>query len=69
MKGRIFWVTLLLLLISFHNLFAQGTTPCDPDDPSTCPLDTWVWVLVAAAFIFATIHLHHKQKAARAIKH
>ena len=66
MKKRVFGIT-LLLAISVHHLFAQGTTPCDPDDPSTCPLDTWVWILVAAALIFATAQLYRKQKTAKAI--
>jgi hypothetical protein len=39
--------------------------PCiesaDPMD-NTCPLDSWIIVLAAAAFIFAAVHLYRKQK-------
>jgi len=70
MKAKVFWGTLLLLLINVCNLFAQGT-PCgdsgDPDDPVTCPIDAWVWILVAVALIFATVQLYHRQKMAKAI--
>jgi hypothetical protein len=66
MKKRVFGITLLLLAISVHHLFAQGTTPCDPDDPSTCPIDAWVWLLVAAALVFAMMQLYRRQKTATA---
>jgi len=70
MKTKVFWGTLLLLLINVCSLFAQGT-PCgdsgDPDDLTTCPIDAWVWILVAAALIFATAQLYHRQKMAKAI--
>jgi hypothetical protein len=64
MKAKVFFGMLLLLLVNFNNLFAQGT-PCgnagDPDAPA-CPLDTWVMVLVAVALIFVTMQLYRKQK-------
>jgi len=70
MKAKVFWGILLLLLINCRNLFAQGT-PCgdsgDPDDPTTCPLDTGVWVLVAMILIFSTMHLYRAQNMAKAI--
>jgi hypothetical protein len=39
--------------------------PCDPDDP-TCPLDTWVIVLVVIAAVFAAIHLYRQKKSLQA---
>jgi len=41
-------------------------TPCDPDDPSGCPLDTWVIALVIIAVIFTALHLQRKQKSLQA---
>jgi len=42
-------------------LFAQDES-CQGSDPTgsstTCPLDTWVWVLVAAAAILGTVKLY-----------
>jgi hypothetical protein len=69
MKTRVFWGTLLLLLINFTNLFAQGDTPCGGGDPDAapCPLDTWVAGLAIAALVLATIHLYRKQKTQKAI--
>lgn len=46
--------------------YAQGgELPCggnDPTDSNPCPLDTWVWVLVAAALIFGAVYLQRQQK-------
>lgn len=42
-----------------------GDLPCGGDDPTTsvpCPLDTWVWVLVAAAVIFGAVYLQRREK-------
>jgi hypothetical protein len=67
MKSKVFWVALLLTIISWSNLFAQGT-PCgdsgDPDVPSECPLDTWVGVLVIVFLVYITIRLRSKQQMA-----
>jgi len=42
-------------------LLAQDES-CQGQDPTgnstTCPLDTWVWVLVAAAAILGTVKLY-----------
>jgi hypothetical protein len=46
-------------------LFAQDES-CQGGDPTgsstTCPLDTWVWVLVATAAILGAVILSKKQK-------
>ena len=46
-------------------LFAQDES-CQGSDPTgsstTCPLDTWVWVLVIAAAILGAVILSKKQK-------
>lgn len=53
-----------ILLPAFS--FAQGgDLPCGGDDPTTsvpCPLDTWVWVLVALAMVFGAIYMQRSQK-------
>jgi hypothetical protein len=55
---------LVILLLSVVTAHAQGL-PCGGDDPdATCPLDTWVIVLVIAASAFAAYRLFRKQKAA-----
>jgi hypothetical protein len=62
-------MVIVLLLIGTFNTYAQFTPPdlpCDPEDPSSCPIDTGVWLLVAAALIFATAQLYRKQKMAKA---
>lgn len=65
-----FIITIFLVLINL-SCFAQVTNPCggsgDPDDPTTCPLDSWVLVLVAAALIFVTLQLYRQQKTQNAI--
>jgi len=58
----IFSVGLLLLPVVS---FAQDQECLDVDPiGGSCPtpLDTWVIVLAVAALIFASVHLHHKQK-------
>jgi hypothetical protein len=41
--------------------------PCDGTDPyTTCPLDSWVTVLVVLAGLFTPLHLHRKQKQVQA---
>jgi len=60
---------LLLLTISFvllpGMLLAQDES-CQGQDPTgnstTCPLDTWVWVLVIAAAVLGVVKLY-KQNA------
>jgi hypothetical protein len=53
------------LIISPAILLAQDEA-CQGQDPTgnntTCPLDTWVWVLVIAAAIFGAVILSRKQK-------
>jgi hypothetical protein len=47
----------LLTLLSVITASAQGL-PCGGDDPdATCPIDSWVIILVAAASLFAVYSL------------
>ncbi|CAN5260793.1 hypothetical protein BH09BAC6_BH09BAC6_13880 [soil metagenome] len=62
---KVFFGTLTLLLLNVFCLFAQPGEPCGGTDPdAVCPLDTWVFVLAAAALLFTTLHLYRKQKRA-----
>ena len=49
-------------------LFAQDES-CQGQDPTgnstTCPLDTWVWVLVAAAAIWGMLELNKNKTVQR----
>jgi hypothetical protein len=57
MKLKALAGALLLTLLSVITANAQGL-PCGGDDPdATCPIDTWVIVLVAAASFFAVYTL------------
>ena len=64
MKTKLFLITTLLILVNL-SCFAQLENPCggngDPDAPTTCPLDTWVLLLVGAFLVYATMRLHKKQ--------
>jgi hypothetical protein len=52
-----------LTLFSVLTANAQGL-PCGGDDPdATCPLDTWVIVLVIFASVFAAFTLIRRKKA------
>ena len=67
MKFKVFLVAAILVILSSVSVMAQVENPCggsgDPDDPTTCPLDSWVMVLVAAAIVFVTIQLHRQQES------
>jgi hypothetical protein len=55
-------VTVLLLIILPIITRAQDL-PCDGTDPyTTCPLDSWVIVLVAIGGFLGATHLKRKQK-------
>ena len=62
-------VLLLSMLILFPvELFAQSgdPNPCDfgggvTGSSETCPLDTWVWVLVVVAAIFGAVKLYARK--------
>lgn len=63
MKLRFFGsLVLLLLILNINNVFAQGI-PCDPDDLTCGPIDTWVVLLAVAFLLVATWQLYRKQKA------
>jgi hypothetical protein len=59
------WLSLIIiLLITTVKVHAQGGFPCGETDPdATCPLDTWVIVLVVLASAFAAFTLFKKRKA------
>jgi hypothetical protein len=70
-KAKLAGATFILLLTEVLKLHAQtGATgssgECgdfsDPDNPS-CPLDSWIYVLVFAALVFVSFHLYRRQKA------
>ena len=64
MRVKLFFATLLLLVLSTGALYAQPGEPCAGVDPdANCPLDTWVIILAVAALAFATIHLYRKRSA------
>jgi len=64
MSRKVRFGLFVLFLISVVNAHAQ-TLPCLGDDPdATCPLDTWVIVLVIAATIFAAFRLYRRQRSA-----
>ncbi len=68
MKVKILGLTLLLLLINFYSLFAQGVPCDDPDDPAcNSPLDAWVLILVGIFLIYTTLKLYQKKKLQKAI--
>jgi len=65
MKLKATLSVLILTLISTIAAHAQGL-PCGGSDPdATCPLDTWVIVLVVAASFFAAYTLYRRQSALR----
>jgi hypothetical protein len=66
MRTKLALITFVLLLTDALKLHAQSTGECgdfsDPDN-ATCPLDSWIYILVFAAAIFVSFHLYRKQKA------
>lgn len=56
---------LIFSLLSVVTVQAQQIgLPCSGDDPdATCPLDTWVIVLVIAASLYVSYRLFRRQKA------
>ncbi|MGZ3944177.1 MAG: hypothetical protein ACXVJB_04500 [Mucilaginibacter sp.] len=61
MKLRIGFSLLVLLMLS-ATVHAQ-TLPCGGTDPdATCPIDSWVIVLVAGASFFAAYTLFKRKK-------
>ena len=68
MKIKSFLTTIVVLILVNLNCFAQLENPgCGdggggPDDPTNCPLDSWVMLLVVATLIFTAFHLYRIQK-------
>jgi hypothetical protein len=60
MKLKAGLAVVVLLLVNILTVKAQH--PCDPDDQSGCPLDTWTYVLVFAALIFVSFRLYRRQR-------
>jgi len=59
----------ILFVLSVVNVHAQGL-PCGGDDPdATCPLDSWVIVLVIAASAFSAFRLYQNKKAVQQSSH
>jgi succinate dehydrogenase/fumarate reductase cytochrome b subunit len=56
-------VLLFPLLSTAQDSNIPCTGPNAFESTSTCPLDTWVWVLAALATIFAVFHLNRKNKS------
>jgi len=63
-KVLISLLTLVLLLLP--GIVLAQDEACQGQDPTgnstTCPLDTWVWVLVIAAAIFGAVSLNRRNK-------
>ena len=63
MKLKVGLGVFALLLLSIVTANAQ-TLPCLGDDPdATCPLDTWVIILVIAASFFTAFRLYKRQRS------
>jgi hypothetical protein len=62
MRVKIFCGALVILMLNVVLLHAQGPPPDCTDPDASCPLDSWIIVLAAGAFVFAIIYLSRKQK-------
>lgn len=63
MKLKVGLGIFVLLLLNIVTAHAQGL-PCGGDDPdATCPLDTWVIVLVISASFFAAFQLYRRKRS------
>jgi hypothetical protein len=64
--NKVVLFTFLMALVLSPSLLLAQDEACQGSDPTgsstTCPLDTWVWVLVAGAVILGTITLSKKRK-------
>ncbi|GAB2695122.1 hypothetical protein GCM10027037_18480 [Mucilaginibacter koreensis] len=65
-----FALTLLFILLASITFAQQpGDLPCEDADPTlgnveTCPLDTWVYVMITITVIPAVYHLYQQKKPA-----
>jgi len=70
MRIKLVLLTAFLILINLSS-FAQLENPCggtgDPDDPTTCPLDSWVLILAITALIFTAFHLYRRQQVSKPV--
>jgi hypothetical protein len=66
--GKISILVFLLVLINPIILWAQdfgAGEPCnnnDPDNNTPCPLDSWVFILMAIALVVTVIHLQRTKQ-------
>ena len=78
MKKRIQFILQRVLIMAFGLLisvavFAQGgSDPCDPGGDPTggehiCPIDSWVYVLIAAVILIAAKKAYESRKNKQAI--
>jgi len=61
---RLLWVIFFMLTPVLSFAQDTGPPPCNDADPTSdpCPLDSWVWVLVALTIIAVTYQTLHKRK-------
>ena len=64
----VYRLLIVLFFITTATIAKAQDLPCNDQDPfdNSCPLDSGVIVLVAAAGIFTAIHLYRKQKSPQA---
>lgn len=66
LKTLLIFVVINLMFITQSKLFAQEDSGCGDDDShEECPLDTWVYVLVALILVLAFYNWWRKKKALR----
>lgn len=56
-------VTILMVLSPLLTFAQNDDEPCNATDPdAVCPIDTYVWILFAAALIIGVFFLYKKQR-------
>jgi hypothetical protein len=58
-------ISILVILLLHLATYAQVINPCEgaDADSTTCPLDTWVYILVIAAVIYGAYRMYKKQRS------
>ncbi|MBS1757081.1 MAG: hypothetical protein JSU03_07365 [Bacteroidetes bacterium] len=68
MKSVLLKISMMLVgLVMSVAVFAQGDDPCNPGGdpgggPDNCPIDSWVYVLIAAVVILAAVKAYKAKK-------